>query len=246
MKTISIFATCMLIAVFAFAQNQKVEEVEVTAPQFTGIKNVAIIQEEFPNSLIKKYLKDNIVYPAEALNCNIEGTEVVEFTVTAEGNVRDFKIINSVCPMIDNEVLLVLSQTDGMWLPGTRMGQRTDMTMELPFTFCTSGNSEESVQEIFQEKATACFTKGSKILFEKDNVKKASRYYDKGITYLPYDKSLLLLRGMCRYEMGDTEGAVNDWTRLHNLGGANMNEFMELTQLENMKGYNKMIAILKK
>jgi TonB family protein len=244
-KTISIFAICALIATFAFGQKQ-VEEVQVSAPQFTGIKNVAGIQNEFPNSLIKNYLKEKITYPEEAASCRKEGTEVVEFTVTAEGSVRDFKIVNSVCPMIDEEVLFVLKTTDGMWIPGTKNGQPADMEMELPFTFCVTGNSDESVQEIFIHKATTFFTKGTEMLYEKNNVKKAARYYDLGITYLPYDKSLLLLRGMCRYELGDKEGAVDDWTRLHNLGGTDMNEYMELTQLENMKGYNEMIAILKK
>ena len=120
MKTRVIFAISMLIAVFAFGQEQKVEEVEVTAPQYAGIKNPAAMQGVYPNTLIKEYLSQNIVYPEEALTCNIEGTEVVKFTVTIEGNVKDFKIVNSVCPEIDKEVILTLELTNGMWYPGNQ------------------------------------------------------------------------------------------------------------------------------
>jgi len=243
-KKISIFAISMLIAAFAFGQNQKVEEVEVSAPQFTGIKNAAVIQNELPNTLIKKFLKENIVYPEDAAKCKIEGTEVVKFTVTTEGNAKDFRIINSVCPMIDEEVINALTLTDGMWMPGTKNGKPDDMTMELPFVFSTASNSVESIHEIFTEKATKYFVEGNQTLFEKKNVKKALKLYDKGVTYLPYDKGLLMARGICRFDLGDKEGAIEDWTRLYNLGGADMSEFVTL--LKDMKGYNEMLAILKK
>lgn len=247
MKRKLFFAISMLVASFAFGQKQNVDEVEVSAPQFTGINNAAAVINESPNTQIKAYLKDNIVYPQEAANCNIEGTEVVEFTVTTKGNVTDFKIINSVCPLIDEEVISVLQQTNGMWLPGTKNGNPADVSMEVPFTFCISKTTSKSVHEIFTEKATANFKKGCQMLLEKDNAKKALKYYNMGVTYLPYDQSLLLLRGVCRYELGDKEGAVDDWTRLHNLGcEIDMNGYMELTQLEGMKGYNEMIAILNK
>jgi len=243
MKTISIFAISMLVAVFAFGQNRNVEEVEISAPQFMGIKNAVAVVNESPNTQIKAYLKENLVYPQEAANCNIEGTEVVEFTVTTKGNVTDFKIINSVCPLIDEEVISVLQQTNGMWLPGTKNGNPADVSMELPFTFCTSKTPSKSVHEIFTEKATAYFVRATEMLFEKDNAKKALKYYNMGVTYLPYDKSLLLLRGMCRYELGDKEGATADWTRMRDLGCSI--EMTEVVQMESMKGYDELVAILK-
>lgn len=244
MKTKVIFAIIMLMAVFAFGQKQNVDEVEVTTPQFVGIENAALIQNENPNTLIKNYLKENIIYPEEAAYCNLEGTEVVEFTVTTEGDLKDFNIINSVCPKIDEEVILVLSQTNGMWVPGIKNGEPAEMSLEIPFTFCTSKADSKSINKIFLEKAIANFTKGSEMLFIKDNSKKALRYFDNGITYLPYDKSLLLLRGMCRFDLGDKEGAVEDWSRLRELGGPDFSEFTE--QITEMKGYEEMLAVLKK
>lgn len=243
-KTISIFAICLLTAGFAFGQQRNVKEIDVTPPQFTGVKNSVQIQNENPNTLIKQYLKDNIVYPEVASNCNLEGTEVVEFTVTTEGKVKNFNIVNSVCPMIDKEVIMVLSQTDGMWMPGIKNGKPAEMQMEIPFAFCSTHTGSKSIQDIFTEKATEFFEKGSIVLFEKENTKKALRYFDKGVTYLPYDNSLLLLRGVCRYELGDKEGANEDWTRMNTMGGPDMTELMTMTK--DMKGYREMLAILKK
>ena len=135
MKTITIFAISMLVAIFAFGQNQWVQDVEVTTPQFTGVENAVAFQTGSPNTLIKNYLKKNIVYPKEAAYCSIEGTEVVKFKVTTDGNVKDFEIINSVCPEMDKEVIKALEQTNGMWIPGVKNGQPDDMTIEIPFTF---------------------------------------------------------------------------------------------------------------
>jgi hypothetical protein len=71
------------------------------------------------------------------------------------------------------------------------------------------------------------------------------KFYTWGINYLPYDKSLLLMRGMCRYELGDNEGAKEDWNRMTNLGGnIDMSEFT--AQIAEMKGYEDLKGILKK
>jgi hypothetical protein len=245
MKKNVIFATSMLVAAFAFGQNRNVEEVKVSAPQFTGIAKVAATQTESANLLIRNYLKENIEYPEEAQVCNIEGTEVVQFTVTAEGNVADFKIINSVCPLIDEKIVGVLKNTNGMWLPGNNNGNPVDMTKEVSMVFCLINGSNKSTQEIFNEKATTFFNIGCKNLFEKHNPKKAMKFYSWGINYLPYDKSLLLMRGMCRYELGDNEGAKEDWNRMTNLGGnIDMSEFT--AQIAEMKGYEDLKDILKK
>ncbi len=244
MKTAVILTILMLVALFSSAQNQNVDEVVVSAPQFIGVKYVPTVQDESPNYMIKNYLKEIIAYPSYSERCGREGTEVIQFTVTTEGNLKDFRIINSVCPLIDEEVISALNQTNGMWIPGTNNGKPVDMPNELSFTFIASNNQNKPVHEIFTKYATDYFNKGSQMLFVKKDVKKALKYYDKGINYLPYDKCLLLSRGMCRYELGDKEGAAEDWNRLYDLGGNDMSEY--IAQMKDMKGYNEMMAILKK
>jgi hypothetical protein len=245
MKTILIFVIAMLIATFTYGQKQNLQEVEVTVPQFTGIKNAATQETVSPNFLIKNYLKDNLIYPEHALICGIQGTEDALFTVTSEGNVADFKIINSICAEIDKEIIAVLKSTDGMWNPGYNNGKPVDMPKEVSLVFCMEDQSAKSANEIFKEKATSYFSSGNKNLFVKHNANRALKHYSNGINYLPYDKALLLMRGMCRYELGDKEGALEDWNRMAILDDqVDMSEYF--AQIEGMKGYDELMAIIRK
>ncbi len=243
MKKNVIFAISMLVASFALGQNQNVKEIEVSAPQFTGVENAINVRIESSATLIRNYLKKNVGFPLEAAASNAEGTEVVQFTVTAAGNIVDFKVINSVSREIDNEVIRVLKKTDGMWLPGSNNGLFVDMTKEISMVFCLEKKNSESITEMFTTKARSYFTDGTIALFEKKNPKKALKFYNCGINYLPYNQSLLLMRGICRYELGDKTGARDDWNRITGLDGVDMSEYT--TQMEEMKGYNELMAILK-
>lgn len=59
---------------------------------------------------------------------------------------------------------------------------------------------------------------------------------------MPNDESFLVIRGMCRYELGDKTGACQDWKRIKVLGGLEsdfyLNNFCEF------KGYSDMISTL--
>ena len=244
MKRILIVAISALITVNAIGQKQNSKVSDVTEPQFTGINNLFAFQNESANLLISKYLMNEIIYPEQAINCHYEGTEVVQFVISAAGNVSDIKIINSVCPAIDKEIILVLNNTNGMWIPGYSEGKPVEMTKEISLVFNVANNSKESAKEVFMAKAMHYFNCGNKELYVNNNAKKALKYYSKGINYLPNDQGLLLLRGLCRYELGDKEGARNDWNRLVSLGNPRINEIS--TQMEKMQGYAEMLAILEK
>ncbi len=247
MKTKVLFSVLMLLAAFAVAQNKTVfapdhiGEVKVTPPEFTGSMVTNTINEL---SLISNYLLENVISPESGTNVSPMGTEVVLFTVTPEGKVEDFKILNSVSRDIDEEMIRVLKTTDGMWKPGYNNNQPIAMPKEVSMMFYPE-EQKKPVVEIFTEFATASFGKGSKALFEKHNVHKALRCFDDGMNYLPYDKSLLLMRGICRYEIGDREGAMEDWNRMSNLGcDIDMSKYAEL--LQGMKGYNELMAVINK
>ena len=78
----------------------------------------------------------------------------------------------------------------------------------------------------------------------KQSPKKALKYFDKGITLLPKEKSLLALRGLTRFELGDKDGALRDWTRIKTLGGFEGSEYIE--SYSGMKGYAEMTRVLEK
>jgi hypothetical protein len=132
-----------------------------------------------------------------------------------------------------------------MWIPGYNNKEPAAMTKEVTMAFYGGNNASKSVTEIFTEKASHYFIDGSKTLFEKKNPKKAARYYSKGINYLPYDKSLLLVRGFCRFETGDKEGAHQDWTRVKELGGYDMEDSYLTENLKGLKSYDELTSIFK-
>jgi tetratricopeptide (TPR) repeat protein len=241
MKAILILAVSMLSAAIAIAQNPNVDEAKQTAPVFIGAFQT---QTNSPAELLKAYLKDYVCYPQKAIQCKREGTEMVQYTITAQGNITGITITNSVCPLIDNEIKTALQNTDGMWRPSTINGEAVDMPQEISIAFCCTNESSKPVQTVFKERAIYCFTRANKALFEKQNTEKAMALYSEAIKYLPNDKSLRLMRGMCRYELGDKQGANNDWERMAISGDdfLDLKNYME--QMQGLKGYDELMVRL--
>jgi hypothetical protein len=246
MKTIAILFSCMMLTIIALGQDQKpnLGEVKVTAPKFAGIENVVETLNAKESETINDFLSKNFNY-TDKRDVKPEGTEVIQFTVTQAGELTDFVIINSVSREIDKEMIRILQTTNGMWIPGYNNTLPAEMTKEVSMAFCTENNSSKSVTEIFKEKATHYFVDGSKIFLEKQNPKKAIKYYNRGINYLPYDKSLLLVRGICRYETGDKEGAHQDWERVKTLGGFDIENSYLTENVKGLKSYEELTNIFK-
>lgn len=97
-----------------------------------------IIEEkpEYPGgtAALMEYVKENIIYPADALNGGVQGCVIVQFTVNPDGSTSDFKIIRSVFPSLDKEAIRVLSQT-GKWKPGRQRGRCIPVEYQVPVTF---------------------------------------------------------------------------------------------------------------
>ncbi len=250
MKKYLVLLICLTVSFIAFGQSEMKNvmtgaEVEVTAPQFTGIENVVALTSVNRSLLIKEYLVKKAIYPKGALNCNKEGTEVIKFVVNPDGSLSNFDVINSICREIDDELIRVLKTTNGMWQPGENNGNPVAMEKEVSLIF--AAGSVKNLKEIFTAKATNSFIQGNKRMFVKHKYKKALKYYNQGTRYLPYDKGLLYVRGICKYELGDKEGARKDWERIVTLGGIDGIDFDNFAyDSSKMKGYEEMAQILKK
>lgn len=107
------------------------------------------------NSPLKEYLKDptlkldqlpsyrggNIglkrdlnILSYQFFNKKIKGTVEVGFTVTAEGNVSNFKILHSLDSEIDIAAVNLIQSLSGKWSPGMIGGKPIDVEMKLPIT----------------------------------------------------------------------------------------------------------------
>lgn len=102
-------------------QKQATFDGDIVKPSFPGGENALI-----------EYIVKNFHYPQ---TCEVFGGKViVQFTVTRTGDVTDIKIVRSVHPEIDEEVVRVC-KTFPRFIPGSYRGEVQDMPYILPITF---------------------------------------------------------------------------------------------------------------
>lgn len=238
---------CMIISIITFGQEKKqfsneIKGVTVSPPRFTGNEELLTLLDETQFGSLNDFLMKNIQYPEKAAESFMEGTEVVRFVVTPKGEVTDFNIINSVSPEIDQEVMRVLKTTSKMWKPGTQNGMPAAIEQEVSIAFALDVSNGTDQTKEFYDLAKRNFIKGNNKLFVKENSKSALKYYNRAVCYLPNDKALLVTRGLCRYELGDKNGACQDWNRIKTLGGFEGDAYLD--NFCGMKGYAEMISTL--
>lgn len=244
MKNYVVFLFSMFFSIMVFGQNQSTHlpEVEVMAPKFTGIRNVLILEKQAQKKILANYLAAHFEYPQNS-NIMWEGTEVIRFNVTPSGELSNFKVINSVSPQIDEEIIGILKTTEGMWKPGYNNGHPIVMEKEVAMEVKAAETKELAQNHDFTQKASNCYIKGTDMFFAKGKPEKAIKYFDEGIRYKPYDKSLYYIRGLCRYEIGYTEGARQDWMRLKKLGSFDMSSTIANYDFKKLKGYQEFVTM---
>lgn len=82
----------------------------------------------------KTFIADNLVYPEEAFKNGIEGKVFVEFVVSADGFVKNAKIVRGVHPILDEEALRVVNASP-KWEPGVQRGEKVDVKFTFPINF---------------------------------------------------------------------------------------------------------------
>jgi len=219
-----------------------VENISVTPPVFTGIENSAKMTTGGQDAYLREYLNKNVEFREVAEQSYAEGTAVVQFVVTTSGKVTDFKIVNSVSPSIDNELIRVLKTTSGMWKPGYQNNVPADMEKEIAMMFVTANGNQDNPEKYFVRVAISNFLKGNEMFLLKNKAKKALKYYNNSIKYLPNETASLIVRGLCKYKLGDEQGALTDWKRINAIGKYDMNVFVE--SLRAQKGFAYMMKTL--
>ena len=100
----------------------------------------AEVNPAFPGGekALNEYLRDNLAYPKEAEEQEIEGTVFVDFVVLADGSVKEVEVLNDPADAIDqrliDEAVRVVSNMPN-WTPGQQRGTPVDVTFSLPITF---------------------------------------------------------------------------------------------------------------
>ena len=80
------------------------------------------------------FIRDNISYPTDAADNNIQGKVIVQFVVDMTGQVGDVKVVRSVDANLDREAVRVV-KTLPKFIPGMRMGKPVNVWYTLPVNF---------------------------------------------------------------------------------------------------------------
>ena len=89
------------------------------------------------------FLNENIKYPEQSEREGIEGRVVAGFIVERDGSVSNIEILKSVHPLLDAEVVRVMSLMPN-WIPGRQNGQPVRVKYSLPITFRLISDNESS------------------------------------------------------------------------------------------------------
>ena len=97
---------------------------------------IELKQAEFSGGMTKlaEYLARKIKYPKDALEKNISGKVVVQFTINEEGEISDATVIQSAYPSLDREALRVVNKMP-KWSPAVDDGEKVKLSYVLPITF---------------------------------------------------------------------------------------------------------------
>jgi len=94
------------------------------------------VSPEFPGGEeeLRRFIKENFVYPKDAKENGIEGTVYVGFVVEKDGNLSNINVERGINKDCDEEALRITKMMP-KWKPGRQGGKNTDMKFTIPVKF---------------------------------------------------------------------------------------------------------------
>ncbi len=83
---------------------------------------------------MKKYIAENLRYPDEAVEKNIQGKVTINFLVSKTGEITTVKVKKSVHHLLDKEAIRVIKSMP-KWNPGMLDGEAVDSYFTIPLNF---------------------------------------------------------------------------------------------------------------
>ena len=113
-------------------------ESEEVKPDYSRQKVYDIVDEmpTFPDGdhELLKYIADNLEYPQEAVDGDIQGTVFVRIIVEPDGSISNTKIVRGIGSGCDEEAIRVVESMPN-WEPGRRKGEAVRVYMSIPVSF---------------------------------------------------------------------------------------------------------------
>ena len=90
---------------------------------------------------LMKFIKDNMIYPPEALKNRIEGKVIIEFVVTKTGKVGKVKVVRSVNKELDQEAVRLIKMLPDFSPGRNNVGEPVNVWYILPVIFKLPDNN---------------------------------------------------------------------------------------------------------
>jgi protein TonB len=115
-----------------------------TDPVVPEVKDPYIFVEEMPEypggvSELMKFISENISYPQDAINNNIQGRVILKFVVNTDGSIDRIHILRGIDNSLDTEAIRVVSSLP-KFKPGKQNGVPVPVWFSLPVLFRLQNN----------------------------------------------------------------------------------------------------------
>ena len=100
---------------------------------FSVVENKPTFNDSDANEF-SKWVSEQMQYPQDAIDQNIQDRVVLQFTVNKEGQVEDVQVVRGVNEALDNEAVRVVTASP-KWEPGTQNGNPVNVRYIFPVVF---------------------------------------------------------------------------------------------------------------
>lgn len=120
---------------------EEVFKVVEEMPRFPGCENKELNsrkKEECAKKRMLEYIDDNLNYPKEALDQEIEGMAVIQFTIWKDRSIRDIKLVRDPGAGTGEEAARIvesMKEMDEKWRAGHQRGRPVNVQYTLPVKF---------------------------------------------------------------------------------------------------------------
>ncbi|MFI5451175.1 energy transducer TonB [Pedobacter sp. UC225_61] len=132
-----IFSSLLAVLLLSFCHNKAVAQVEDnTVYNFVSMEN----PPSYPGGIASfyKFLGDNMKYPQQAKDDNIQGIVYVSFIVEKDGSLNNLKVDRKLGGGTDEEAIRVLKLSK-RWNPGMQNGKVVKVKYNIPVKFSIPG-----------------------------------------------------------------------------------------------------------
>ena len=116
-----------IVLLFAGSVNVSAQDEPMTMPE---------VAPEYPGGTIAllTFIQKHLEYPEGAKEQEIQGRVIVQFIIEKDGTVSDVKIVKSVDPLVDDQVVRAISAMPA-WKPGMHEGKTVRVSYSVPIHF---------------------------------------------------------------------------------------------------------------